>query len=89
MLFASSLTWLHTSLLDWRMDTVGARIKAARERAVYGQAELARAAGITANGLYQIEKGLREPRPATIRKIALALGIEPNSLLTQSQEDET
>jgi transcriptional regulator with XRE-family HTH domain len=63
------------------MDNVGARIKAARERAVYGQAELARAAGITPNGLWQIEKGLREPRPATIRKIAQALGIEPSSLV--------
>lgn len=47
---------------------------------MYGQAELARAAGITPNALWQIEKGLRDPRPATIRKIAAVLGIEAVSL---------
>jgi len=63
------------------MSSVGARIKAAREQAVYGQAELARAAGITPNALWQIEKGLREPRPATVRKLASALGVEPRDLI--------
>jgi transcriptional regulator with XRE-family HTH domain len=68
------------------MSTVGERIRQARERAVFGQAELARAAGISVAGLWQIEHGQREPRPATIRKIAQALGIEPGSLLNQSEE---
>ncbi len=79
---------LHTSLLDCLMSDVGARIKAARERAVYGQAELARAAGITPNALWQIEKGLRDPRPATIRKLAEALGVPPHDLLDQIGNDE-
>jgi transcriptional regulator with XRE-family HTH domain len=63
------------------MSGVGERIKSARERAVFGQAELARAAGITPNALWQIEKGLRAPRPATVRKIAAALGIQPYILI--------
>lgn len=63
------------------MSETGARIKAARQRAVYGQAELARAAGITPNALWQIENGRREPRPAMIRKLAAALGIDPASLI--------
>jgi transcriptional regulator with XRE-family HTH domain len=62
------------------VSDTGIRIKAARERAVYGQAELAREAGITPNALWQIEKGLRDPRPATIRKLAAALGIDPGEL---------
>lgn len=77
---------LHTSLLDSHMDSTGARIKAAREQAVYGQAELARAAGITPNALWQIEKGLREPRPATIRKIAAALNLEPSRLVPDREK---
>jgi transcriptional regulator with XRE-family HTH domain len=68
------------------MSTVGERIRQARERAVFGQAELARAAGISVAGLWQIEHGQREPRPATIRKIATALGIEP-SILAQDDRD--
>ncbi len=77
---------LHTVLLDLLMSIVGARIKAARERAVYGQAELARAAGITPNALWQIERGLREPRPVTVRKLAEVLGVEPRTLMTDGEE---
>jgi transcriptional regulator with XRE-family HTH domain len=57
------------------MTTTGERIKAAREKASWGQAELAREVGMTPNGLWHIEKGLRNPRPATVRKIAEVLGI--------------
>jgi transcriptional regulator with XRE-family HTH domain len=60
--------------------TVGDRIKAARERKVWGQAELARAVGITPNSLYRIENGMHAPRPATIRKIAEVLGVDPAEL---------
>lgn len=59
----------------------GERIKTARERKVWGQAELARAAGLSPNTLYRIEVGDHAPRPATIRKIAEALGIDPADLL--------
>lgn len=66
--------------------TIGQRIQAARKRAVWGQAELARAAGISVNTLWQIENGRRQPRPATIRKIAAALQIAPSDLLEQSDQ---
>lgn len=64
------------------MNVIGERIKELREEAVYGQAELARAAGISAACLWLIENGKRDPRPATIRKIARALGVQPTSLLS-------
>ncbi|MGI8826206.1 MAG: helix-turn-helix domain-containing protein [Chloroflexota bacterium] len=63
------------------MVTTGERIKQARERAVWGQAELARAAGVSVPGLWQIEHGRNRPRPATIRKIAVALGVPPAELV--------
>jgi transcriptional regulator with XRE-family HTH domain len=63
------------------MSTTGERIRQAREQAVWGQAELARAAGLSPAGLWQIEHGQRQPRPATIRKIAAALGVSPADLL--------
>lgn len=61
--------------------TPGERIKAARERKVWGQAELARMAGISPNTLYRIEAGTHTPRPVTIRRIAEVLGIEPGELV--------
>lgn len=63
------------------VTTVGDRIKSARERRVIGQAELARMAGLSQNTLWRIENGSRSPRPATIRKIATILKIEPRELV--------
>jgi transcriptional regulator with XRE-family HTH domain len=60
---------------------IGDRIKREREAVVLGQAELARAAGITTATLWAIEHGKHSPRPATIRKIAEALKIEPGELV--------
>lgn len=60
--------------------TVGERIKAVRESKVWGQAELARKAGISPNTLYRIENGTHQPRPITIRKLAEALGVDPARL---------
>ncbi len=48
---------------------------------VYGQAGMARAAGITPNALKPIEKGRRHPRPATIRKAAGAVDVVPALLI--------
>jgi transcriptional regulator with XRE-family HTH domain len=70
------------------METVGARIRAARERAVFGQAELARAARISVNALWLIERGLREPRATTIRRIAAALAIDPHELVVGTSHAE-
>lgn len=60
---------------------IGERIKRVRERKSWGQAELARQAGISPNTLYRIEKGTHPPRPVTVRKLAQALGVEPAELV--------
>jgi predicted transcriptional regulator len=54
-------------------DTTGTRVRDARERRLVGQSELAREAGITQSALWHIEKGDRNPRPSTIRRLAEAL----------------
>jgi HTH-type transcriptional regulator, competence development regulator len=63
---------------------IGDQIKRVRERKVWGQAELARKAGISPNTLYRIEAGDHDPRPITIRKIAEALGVDPGELVSGS-----
>ncbi len=60
--------------------SVGERIRQVREQKVWGQAELARKAGVSANTLYRIETGRHAPRAVTIRKLAQALGVSPETL---------
>jgi transcriptional regulator with XRE-family HTH domain len=61
--------------------TSGEKIRRLREDMMWGQAELARKAGITATQLWRIEAGItRNPRPATLRAIADALGIPHTQL---------
>lgn len=60
---------------------VGQRIKELREGQVIGQAELARAAGVSVNTIWRIEAGKVLPQPRTIRKIAAALGVSPQELV--------
>jgi DNA-binding XRE family transcriptional regulator len=69
------------------MTHVGQRIKAVRERKAYGQAELARAVGITPTSMWAIEAGKHAPRPATLRKIAQVLGV-PVEELTVGKDGE-
>jgi len=63
---------------------VGKQIRAARRRKVWGQAELARQAGITPTTLWRIEAGANEPLPVTVRKIAKALGVDPAELVGEA-----
>ncbi len=71
------------------MGIIGRRIREIREREVWGQAELARAAGISIAGLWQIEHDKREPRPATIRKIADVLGVPAQEFINGTVSENT
>jgi transcriptional regulator with XRE-family HTH domain len=62
--------------------TVGQRVQQARDRRVLARTELAKAAGISYQSLWLIEEGRREPRRATIRRLAAALDVDPVWLLT-------
>ena len=56
------------------------RLRAIRERKALTQDELAELAGVSRQTVIKIEGGL-EPRPPTIRKLAAALGVEPQDLM--------
>ena len=58
-----------------------ARLRFWREQAALTQAELAAKAGITQTHLSRIERGEIQPRPATIRRLAEALGVRPADLM--------
>ena len=42
--------------------------------------ELAEAAGVSTRTVLLVEHGEQVPRPATVRKLAAALGVEPNQV---------
>lgn len=59
----------------------GQRIKEVRAEHGVAKATLARGAGIHPTAVRRFERGEREPRLTTIRRIARGLGVEPGKLL--------
>lgn len=58
-----------------------ARLRQWRERKAFSQQELAERAGISRAALSRIESGQAEPHPRTVRKLAHALGVQPEDLM--------
>lgn len=56
------------------------RLRGLRERASLSQMELAQRSGVSRATIADLEAGKRPARPATRRKIAAALGVEPHEL---------
>ena len=54
-----------------------------RESRALSQSELAAAAGLNIATVNRIEKGHHKPRPGTIRKLAQALRVAPEELLSK------
>jgi transcriptional regulator with XRE-family HTH domain len=59
-----------------------ARLRAARERAVLSQLDLAKRSGVSRQAISKLE-GVdpSPPYPSTVRKLARALGIKPQELM--------
>lgn len=57
------------------------KLKALRRERVLSIRELANAAGVNRNTVYNLEHGSGNAQAATIRKLAHALGVEPSELL--------
>ncbi len=60
---------------------IGDKLKEARTRQLLTQQELAEKSGVGTNTIIRIERGQVEPHFRTIRKLAEALGVEPQTLL--------
>jgi transcriptional regulator with XRE-family HTH domain len=67
-------------LPELRASLAGVGLRELREGRVFSQRELAKRAGVSPKTILDIEQGRIQPQPATIRKLAGALGMEPPQL---------
>jgi transcriptional regulator with XRE-family HTH domain len=58
-------------------------IRRLRELRALSQRELAALAGLSVTTVNRIETGQHKPMPRTVRKLAEALGVTPEELLTE------
>ena len=65
------------------MQTIGARLKFARQRQALSQEDLATQSGVPVVTISRMENAPaeRQPRPSTIRKLSAALGVEPGWMM--------
>lgn len=67
------------------MEANVAKLKRLRIKNVMSQRELARKAGLTHVTVWRLENGFKEVHPATIRKLAAALGVEARELVSPEE----
>lgn len=68
--------------------SIGDNIKKARQQAGLTQKELGEKLGITFQSVAQWETGRRTPKPATLKKIAAALGVSWYELISDDPEEQ-
>jgi len=73
------------------MDVDGSRMRELRLAKMLTQQELATQSDTTESTVNRLENSLQRARISTVRKLAGALGVEPQALLrtTQSAQDES
>lgn len=60
--------------------TVGERVRELRESMGWSQGQLAFRSAVHSSHISMIERGIRVPKPKTLHKLALALGVEADEL---------
>ena len=76
----TTLTRLAT--IPLRMRFLGEEMKRLRNERFLSQRDLARKAGVSPTTIMHLETGESvDPRLSTVRKVAEALGVDPNSLV--------
>jgi transcriptional regulator with XRE-family HTH domain len=70
------------------MEVKVAKLKELRQRRVLTLRELEEESGVSYNTIWRLENGYTEARPSTIRKLAAALGVEPEELIVVEAGDE-
>lgn len=72
------------------MSFQGWKLRELRRRKALTLRDLAAEAGIGFDTVWAAENGANEPRPSTVRKLAAALGVEPETFFAEMAEgDET
>ena len=69
------------------MEVDMARLRELRRRRVLTLEELAEKAGVGRNTIWRLEHGVMGAQPRTIRKLARALGVEPEDLVRIGGDD--
>lgn len=72
---------------DLLQKTIGEAARTARESLGLTQAQVAKTAGISAQVYGRLERGGMMPSVPTLRRIAVALGMEPGELLGMSPRE--
>lgn len=62
------------------------KLRRLREKRFLTQAELATMTGLTVTTISRIETGAHKPRFGTLKKLANALGVEPEKLVEKAKE---
>jgi transcriptional regulator with XRE-family HTH domain len=70
------------------MEVNVAKLKELRQRRVLTLRELEEESSVSYNTIWRLENGHTEARPSTIRKLAAALGVEPEELIVVVAGDE-
>lgn len=70
------------------MEVNVAKLKELRQRRVLTLRELEEESSVSYNTIWRLENGHTEARPSTIRKLATALGVEPEELIVVVAGDE-
>ena len=65
------------------IDTMKGNVHRLRELHALSQRELAARAGLSVTTVNRIEIGKHRPMPKTVRKLAEALGVSPEEILTE------
>ena len=69
------------------MEVDVAKLRELRRRRVLTLEELAQKAGVGRNTIWRLEHGVMGAQPRTIRKLAKALGVEPEDLVKTDGSD--
>ena len=59
----------------------GTKLKELREDQAFSVRDLAEKAGVSTDTITALEKGRRKAWPRNVRKLAIALGVEPRDLM--------
>lgn len=67
------------------MEVDTQKLKELRRRRVLSMRELEGLSGVSHNTIWRIESGRQGAHPRTVRKLAKALGVEPEELLREEE----